>query len=131
MEPINKQHSCPECQANWQGDDIFNHLTKMDLYVNKTPREMEVIAGYYGWTPENKLTFSLLKKIEIPELAGGMTFYQCPNEKCLKVFESKTSEMYPSLRDAIIAFKNIEYINSNNINVTGLTGEEPEGDFNG
>lgn len=45
--------SCPVCGVNWQGKEVVDGLRDAG---NPNPEEA---AKLYGWTPENKLRFSI------------------------------------------------------------------------
>lgn len=60
--PFIERASCPECNANWVGEDIFAHFMARrqngdKWYANKTVEEIQKVAGDYGWTPEKPKTF--------------------------------------------------------------------------
>jgi len=78
---------CPACGADWRGDDIFAALKQVQTagggYAGKSDAELKAIAGCYGWTEENKKTFSRLIGIEYayghPKRYDGVSKWRCPD----------------------------------------------------
>ena len=72
---IGSQNTCPACQANLIGEDIFKYFKDRGAPEEEALR----IAEMYGWTPENPKHFREVIDIET-EQYDGVSFYMCP--KC-------------------------------------------------
>lgn len=78
---------CPNCSADWRGADIFEALKQVREngggYIGLSDAELKIMAGHYGWTEENKKTFSRLIGIERPyghpERYDGVSAWRCPD----------------------------------------------------
>jgi len=92
-----KGDCCPECMANWDGGDIYEHFLEAkfnpnheqhDYYRDKTLSEIKETAGHYGWSEETPKRFSNLIGIDLSmdlnanedEQYDGVSYWQCP--KC-------------------------------------------------
>lgn len=92
IKAVNDHDNCPECNAKWKGEDIYQHFLaakndpnheQHDYYKNKTETEILKTAGDYGWTPDNPKTFGHIIGIELayddPEHYDGVSYWMCPN----------------------------------------------------
>lgn len=69
---------CPHCGTDWDAGDIYEVLQKNPYYQDKTDEEVKIIAGYYGWSEENKIRFSNIIGIEDPRIYDGVSWWACP-----------------------------------------------------
>jgi len=81
---LDRDGLCPACGTNWNAGDIFETFKQMraagdSFYVNKTDEEIEEIAGQYGWTRENPVSFSRLIGVEIRGEYDGVSYWRCPD----------------------------------------------------
>lgn len=83
---IDKLGLCPNCNESWKGEDILDHLSRLDLFSNKTAREIEKVANKYGWTKENPASFSTTLIHEV----DNKTYIECP--KCMHLFNMDNKE---------------------------------------
>ena len=67
---------CPECNANWDGGDIYEHFLEAKFnpnheqhsyYKDKTLSQIKETAGHYGWTEETPSRFGKVIGIYAPE----------------------------------------------------------------
>lgn len=89
---------CPECGANWDGGDIYEHFLaakfnpyhkQHDHYKNRSLDEIKEAAGSYGWTEETPRRFSEVIGIDMSmdpnatedEQYDGISYWQCPECK--------------------------------------------------
>jgi hypothetical protein len=70
--------TCRYCGFDLNDGDIYEVLKSKPDYQKKSNEEVMKIAGYYGWTPENKKFFSKEMTIEF-ECKGQITI--CPDCK--------------------------------------------------
>lgn len=92
-----KGDCCPECNAEWDGGDIYEHFLEAKFnpnheqhgyYGDKTLAEIKETAGHYGWTEETPRRFGKLIGIDMSmdlnatedEQYDGVSYWQCP--KC-------------------------------------------------
>ena len=87
---IEELTNCPKCDAQWQGEDIYEYFLKRradgdPYYMGKTDAEIRNAAGNYGWTEENHRCFGNLIGIELsydhPQHYDGVSYWQCPDCK--------------------------------------------------
>lgn len=78
MKLENKNGPCPKCGESWDDGDIYEKLSSFSKNKGKSEEEMKKIAGYFGWTEENKVRSTKLIGIEIREEYDGVSYYQCP-----------------------------------------------------
>lgn len=103
---LDRHGKCPNCDTSWDGGDILEHLTNMDVFTNKTPKEIEEIAtNNYGWNPVDRPRFSKLIGHDLEEVS----LMQCPNIRCCHVFDKETGQEYASVIDAKLG---IPYVKS-------------------
>jgi hypothetical protein len=79
MAPIDP---CPHCGFDFDDGDVFQKLRSMSVYKDKNDTDVELIALYYGWTPQNKKRFS--KKVIVQPFDGAQ-YTMCP--ECKVIFE--------------------------------------------
>lgn len=99
--PLDKYSDCPNCHFNWDGGNMLETLSKLDIFSGKSITELRQIASTYGWTPENQARFSNVIIITLgvaPLVPEEITFYQCPG--CKYIFEPITGRDYSSLTQA-------------------------------
>jgi len=83
--------NCPKCGVNWEGEEIPVGLMTTGHYA--TLQDAEAAAASYGWTPENKKTFSInVIGIETPRY-NGVSYLRC--EVCHATFDRVTFEEVP------------------------------------
>ena len=73
---------CSHCGFDLDDGDIYMKLRDMNEYKNISDNEIEVIALYYGWTPQHKKRFT--KKVVL-RLSGGHQYSMCP--QCRLIFQ--------------------------------------------
>lgn len=96
---INRHGLCPHCQENWDGGDVFEALSKMDINMMKSPDDVRILAGNFGWSPDNPTNFSKTNVIElIPTPLMKLIYLQCP--KCMYVYDAQTGKEYSSIQAA-------------------------------
>lgn len=98
LPPINRHGQCPNCEHGWDGGDIVQELSKLDLFKGNSQQEMLKIAGNYGYTETNPTRFSKLESVELPNM-GSSAFWRCP--KCRHVWDKITNHHYVSLNQAL------------------------------
>lgn len=112
--PLDRHGDCPNCKASWDGGDIYETLSMMDIHIAKPPSDVLKLAEQFGWTKENKKRFSNIISHEIEsstytttndinskaskKITVSTTFYQCP--KCLHAFIPLTGKHFDSLNEA-------------------------------
>lgn len=82
---------CPECNANWDGGDIFEKFRSMrddenhehhSYYKGQTDEDLIKSAGHYGWTKDNPRRFGEIIGMELsyddPEHYDGVSYWLCP-----------------------------------------------------
>jgi hypothetical protein len=70
------QHTeCPHCGITWEGQEIPHALHKAGPYT--LDEAMATAAEFYGWTPENKVCFSI--NVVGVETRGydGVSYWEC------------------------------------------------------
>jgi hypothetical protein len=92
-----KGDCCPECNADWDGGDIYEHFLEAKFnpnheqhgwYKDKTLAEIKESAAWCGWTEETPRRFGNLIGIDMSmdlnanedEQYDGVSYWQCP--KC-------------------------------------------------
>ena len=95
--PVNRHGSCPNCEDDWDGGDIYDELFKLDVFFMK-PKETKLMAEKYGWTPENKKHFSNVIGVEFEKHEEKTNLIQCPN--CRHVFNVLTGQHFVNLNEA-------------------------------
>lgn len=86
-----KGDCCPECNANWDGGDIYEHFLEAKFnpnheqhgyYQHKSLQEIKETAWGYGWTEEEPRRFGHVIGVELPlddpDHYDGVSFWQCP-----------------------------------------------------
>lgn len=96
MSEVNKYGLCPSCNKSWEGKDIQDELNNLSVFKYKSQKNVEAIAGNFGYSEENKTKFSKVIVIE----SGNDIFYKCPEIRCGKVFNSKTGDKFNSIEQA-------------------------------
>lgn len=89
---IDAHDNCPECNARWKGDDIFEYFMRAKTdpnheqhgyYKDRTDAEILETAGNYGWTEKTPRSFRHIIGVELswedPERYDGVSYWQCPN----------------------------------------------------
>jgi hypothetical protein len=71
--------TCPKCNSDWKGDDIYEYFRNSEYYKDKSDEEILEIAGSYGWTEDNPKTFNKLIGIEIQGEYDGVLYWKCPD----------------------------------------------------
>jgi rubredoxin len=73
---------CPECGADWAGEDIFTVLRKQDWCKNKSDAELHVHIQE-SYAPPYK--FSRIIGVELPydhpDHYDGVSYWECPDCK--------------------------------------------------
>jgi len=95
---IKEGDCCPECNALWDGGDIYEHFLEAkfnpnheqhNYYKDRTIDEIKETAGGYGWTEETKVRFGKVIGMDcsmdpLDESEDGkydgVSYWQCP--KC-------------------------------------------------
>ena len=94
---VNKRDcNCPECGADWDGGDIYEHFLEAkfnpnheqyDHYKDMTLKEIKEVANGYGWTEEIPRRWERVIGIDCsmdPEdnsedgMYDGVSYWQCP-----------------------------------------------------
>lgn len=96
LKQLDKYGLCPNCKTSWDGGDILEEVTKLDVYIHKTYKELASIAENYGWTEFNKIRFTRLSTT----IRADKTLYTCPEIRCAHVFDEEGNE-YESLGNAV------------------------------
>lgn len=78
--PLDHHGRCPECNANWCGEDIFDVLRPQDWCKDKSDTELlEHIKTFYA--PPYK--FSRIIGVELPysdpDHYDGVSYWECPD----------------------------------------------------
>lgn len=81
LADIDENGNCPNCNCNWDGGDIYEHLKNHESYKSYSKKELRKTAGMYGWTPKTPPRFSHLIGLEYPEVYDGIWEWQCPECK--------------------------------------------------
>lgn len=90
---IDRLGLCPNCQFNWEGDDIFHSLSLMKVNISKSTKDIEKLANEYGWTLENNKKFSFAISMTVSNYDNkSIDLVECPN--CRSVFNVDTGEKY-------------------------------------
>ena len=95
--PVNRSGRCPCCNENWDGGDIFEELSKLDIFF-MIPKEAKKMAEKYGWTEWEKKRFSNVIGVEFEKHLQKTNMVQCP--KCRHVFNVVTGQHFRSLNEA-------------------------------
>lgn len=98
-KPIDRYGICPnkECQMDWNGGDILQHLRKLDVFGEKTEEELVNLAFRgYGYEVSKPKSFS--KVVAVSSSPTKIDFYQCPD--CRQVWDATTGKHYNSLMQA-------------------------------
>ena len=86
---------CPECNASWDGGDIYEHLLEAKFnpnneqhtnYKDMSISDVKKAAGGYGWTEETPGRFGKVIGVDLsidPDADGddrydGISYWQCP-----------------------------------------------------
>lgn len=72
--------ACPHCGFDLDDGDIFTKLRSLSVYKDKNDNDVEIIAMYYGWTPQNKKRFT--KRVTVQPLDGPQCTI-CPECKVI------------------------------------------------
>lgn len=91
---IGNLDNCPDCGAQWKGDDIYQYFLcqKMfpeaeqhEVYKDKTDEEIYRAAQDYGYTHENPVRFRKVIGVEYPyghpKRYDGVSLWHCPECK--------------------------------------------------
>ena len=72
---IEHHGNCPECNQSWDAGRIWKVWREMDLYKNKTDKQLQALEkkGY-----SKPYHFSKLLGVEVPEKYDGISYWQCP-----------------------------------------------------
>lgn len=92
---LDKHGNCPACGRDWNGGDVLEEISKIELLINTTDKELVTAAESFGWETENKVRFSKVKTIQIED----KTYFQCHNIRCGTIFDAETGERYESMYD--------------------------------
>jgi hypothetical protein len=85
--------NCPKCGVTWEGQEIPAALMTTGYYP--ILQDAEIAAAAYGWTPENKRTFSInVTGIETAHY-DGVSYWRC--EVCRTLFDRFTFEEVPNV----------------------------------
>ena len=95
-DKIDKHGFCPNCSCNWDKGDVFEVISQLDAFSFKTYDSRVKIAGFYGWTVDNKIHFTSA----IVHNVGNDTFIQCSNIRCGHVFNKDSGVEYVNLAAA-------------------------------
>ena len=96
QKSLDRLGCCPNCKSNWDGGDIKQALSLMDINQFKKDDELEKLAGEYGWTKENGKRFTATKVYEVsPTPLVKFVFLECP--ECLHVFDEQNGKEYGSI----------------------------------
>ncbi len=71
---------CPHCGYDLDDGDVFQRLRRMSTYKDKNDHEVEIVAMYYGWTPQNKKRFT--KKVVVQPFDAPQ-YTMCPDCKVI------------------------------------------------
>lgn len=101
MDQLNRQGQCPICEFGWDGGDILETLSTLDIFKNKSRTEMLQMAKQeYGYSETNPTRFTALNNIELKGTEyEGKSLWQCP--KCSTVWDKVTSQQYKNLAAAL------------------------------
>ena len=70
--------NCRYCGSSLDGGDVYEVLARLAYYRGKTPEELKVAAGTYGWTPANRTRFK--REIIVQPLDQNQQAYtMCPD----------------------------------------------------
>jgi len=81
----------PECDQDWDGGEMIDHLLSLDIFGIKSVPEIANIAAIYGWTPQNKLHFS---NVRVHTIEGNIIL-ECP--KCRLAWEESSDTEFEGL----------------------------------
>lgn len=93
--------NCPSCGTNFDGGDIYEVISKLDIHMNKSAADMLKFAEInYGYNSVNKKHFSNLIGVT---LAGSENkplpdFWKCPH--CGTIWDAETSKQFKNLNEA-------------------------------
>lgn len=96
MTEINRFGLCPNCSTNWKGEDVLASISKLSCNSHKTEKELREMAANYGWTEDNKISFSNTISHEV----NGRTLLECPKSTCGHIFNRYTGEEYRNMFEA-------------------------------
>lgn len=97
---LNRYGQCPICEFGWDAGDMFEVLSRLDVFKAKTQREiLQIAQENYGYTEANKLRFSALNSIDLTGSKTGTGFWQCP--RCGGVWDKVTNQYYRDLSYAL------------------------------
>jgi hypothetical protein len=84
---LDKFGKCPTCGCNWNGGDIKEHISKMQVFHSRTEGELMQIAASYGWTPQNPIRFTKLVNVN---RGPNKMYWRCPS--CRDTYDQITGE---------------------------------------
>jgi len=90
---VDKHASCPNCGKKWDGGDALENLSKLDVFFNKSKKEMDKVAAMMGYSEHNKSRFTRVIVHEKEEVV----LLECPY--CNHLFNAETAEEYASMMD--------------------------------
>ena len=94
---IDDHTNCPSCNAQWKGEDIYENLRSLPSHANKSDAEVKESAEMYGWTEENKKTYSNLIRVQVRGEYDGTLLWQCPD--CKTYYGRFSGNEYPTWDD--------------------------------
>lgn len=97
---MDKNGICPHCGESWKGEDILEHLRRLDVNRFLTEKELLKSAALYGYTLEEKRNFANITIRQVVtevtgNIEGGELFYEC--NKCHHVFDAFSDKHYESM----------------------------------
>lgn len=102
MQQLNRYGQCPVCEFGWDSGDIYQVLSQLEVFQNKTKQEiLQIAKDNYGYSEANPTRFTALNNIELKGEHEGKSFWQCP--KCSTVWDKITNEQFKSLAVALNA----------------------------
>jgi len=95
---IDRLGNCPHCKINWDGGDIRDTLSMLDVNTHETKGEINKLAANYGWseTDKKRFTKALVYEFNMQPTDIKVTFYECP--ECRNAFDAETGKQYNSIQ---------------------------------
>lgn len=100
MVPIDRFGSCPSCGSNWDGGDIYEAISNLDINMGKSPESiLKLVELNYGYNLVNKKRFTKLVGVtfEKGNTSPLPDYYKCPY--CGNMWNSVTHEHFNSIKE--------------------------------
>jgi len=95
-------NKCPSCGRKWDGGDIKEVVSRLDVFSNRSSGYLERAANSgYGYSPENPNRFTKAIIIE----KDGVRYIKCHSILCGHIFNIETEEEYCTMADLESGYK--------------------------